>query len=62
MPKERNLSFDFLKGFLILLVIVGHLLPGSADVGLRGAVYFFHMPLFLGVTGYFVRRHFIDGG
>ena len=56
MSKERSLSFDFLKGLLILLVIVGHLLPGSADVGLRGAIYYFHMPLFLVVTGYFVRR------
>ncbi|WP_368926544.1 acyltransferase family protein [Serratia marcescens] len=62
MSKERNLSFDFLKGVLILLVIVGHLLPGSADVGLRGVIYYFHMPLFLGVTGYFVRRYFLDGG
>ncbi|MGP3155807.1 acyltransferase family protein [Serratia marcescens] len=59
MSKERSLSFDFLKGLLILLVIVGHLLPGSADVGLRGAIYYFHMPLFLGVTGYFVRRYFL---
>lgn len=24
MSKERSLSFDFLKGLLILLVIVGH--------------------------------------
>ncbi len=62
MTKERSLSFDFLKGLLILLVIVGHVLPGSADVGLRGAIYYFHMPLFLGVTGYFVRRYFLDGG
>ncbi|MGQ6417525.1 hypothetical protein ACUNE1_11310 [Serratia sp. IR-2025] len=34
MSKERSLSFDFLKGLLILLVIVGHLLPGSAQAAL----------------------------
>jgi fucose 4-O-acetylase-like acetyltransferase len=62
MAKARDLSFDFLKGSLILLVIIGHVLPGSADSGIRGAIYFFHMPLFLGVTGYFVRRKFLDGG
>lgn len=62
MSKQRDLSFDLLKGTLILLVIIGHVLPGSADVGLRGAIYFFHMPLFLGVTGYFIRRYFLDSG
>ncbi|HEJ8022416.1 TPA: acyltransferase family protein [Serratia liquefaciens] len=62
MLKKRDLSFDLLKGTLILLVIIGHVLPGSADSGLRGAIYFFHMPLFLGVTGYFIRRYFLDAG
>lgn len=62
MLKKRDLSFDLLKGTLILLVIIGHVLPGSASSGLRGAIYFFHMPLFLGVTGYFIRRYFLDAG
>ncbi|CAI0825718.1 Fucose 4-O-acetylase and related acetyltransferases [Serratia quinivorans] len=62
MSKKRDLSFDLLKGTLILLVIIGHVLPGSASSGLRGAIYFFHMPLFLGVTGYFIRRYFLDAG
>ncbi|CAI0926182.1 Fucose 4-O-acetylase and related acetyltransferases [Serratia quinivorans] len=62
MSKKRDLSFDLLKGTLILLVIIGHVLPGSASSGLRGAIYFFHMPLFLGVTGYFIRRYFLDSG
>jgi fucose 4-O-acetylase-like acetyltransferase len=62
MSKKRDLSFDLLKGTLILLVIIGHVLPGSASSGLRGMIYFFHMPLFLGVTGYFIRRYFLDAG
>ncbi|WP_447883914.1 acyltransferase family protein [Serratia fonticola] len=56
MVKVRNLSFDLVKGFLIIFVITGHILPGSASEGIRGAIYYFHMPLFLGITGYFVRK------
>lgn len=62
MEKKRNLSFDLLKGILIILVVTGHILPGSAEHGVRGLIYYFHMPLFLGVTGYFVRKKVIDSG
>jgi fucose 4-O-acetylase-like acetyltransferase len=55
MEKTRDLSFDFLKGWLIILVITGHILPGSADEGVRGLIYYFHMPLFLAITGYFIK-------
>ena len=55
MKQKRNLSFDLLKGFLIILVITGHILPGKADDGLRGDIYYFHMPLFLAITGYFIK-------
>lgn len=55
MEKIRDLSFDFLKGWLIILVITGHILPGSANEGVRGTIYYFHMPLFLAITGYFIR-------
>lgn len=52
----RNTTFDALKGFLILLVILGHTLLGPIDQSwLRGGIYFFHMPLFLALTGYFVK-------
>lgn len=53
--KTRNLCFDQLKGILIILVIVGHVVVGSIDKSLvRSLIYFFHMPLFLAVTGYFI--------
>ena len=53
----RNHAFDALKGGLILLVLVGHVLPGSLEEnGIRHAIYFFHMPLFLAVTGYFIKK------
>lgn len=53
---ERNEAFDALKGLLIVFVILGHVLLGSISGNLgREIIYFFHMPLFLAVTGYFVK-------
>lgn len=51
--KERLLEFDILKGLLIICVVVGHtpLNPiGFFDV------YWFHMPAFFMISGYFYRR------
>ncbi len=57
----RNHSFDALKGGLIVLVICGHVLIGTLEEnGIRRFIYFFHMPLFLAVTGYFVKRSVIE--
>ena len=55
--KERVLYLDNLKGFAILLVILGHAIqycerPGSYDV-LYKIIYSFHMPLFMTISGYF---------
>lgn len=48
-----NRSIDVLKGFLILMVIIGHILRGSLDENvLRYVIYSFHMPLFLFISGY----------
>ena len=53
----RNENFDTLRGGLILCVILGHTLIGSLDANtIRGGIYFFHMPLFLAVTGYFINN------
>ena len=53
---DRNANIDFLKGILILLVILGHILPGSIRHNLpRYAIYSFHMPLFIGICGYLLR-------
>lgn len=52
----RNTTFDALKGLLIVLVVLGHLLLGTLEENAaRQVIYFFHMPLFLAVTGCFVR-------
>jgi hypothetical protein len=54
--KERNPYIDFLKGILILFVIIGHLLTGNIRTSFfRYAIYAFHMPLFIALTGYLIR-------
>jgi len=56
--KERNQYFDNLKGFLIILVIIGNSLelanPEVVNVHfLILLLYVFHMPLFVFLSGYF---------
>ena len=56
--KERNQYFDNLKGFLIILVVVGNTLelanPESVNIHFFVlALYVFHMPLFVFLSGYF---------
>lgn len=56
---NRDISIDTLKGFLIVLVILGHLIGSLSVSGGGGAVwnliYAFHMPLFVLISGYFSR-------
>ncbi|WP_366559050.1 acyltransferase [uncultured Fusobacterium sp.] len=48
-----NQSIDFVKGILILLVFLGHLVVGKIEDNLvRYFIYSFHMPLFIGISGY----------
>ncbi len=55
--KRRNPNLDLVKGALILLVIIGHLLPGTIrDSFPRYMIYGFHMPLFFAVCGYLIKR------
>jgi len=53
---ERDLFFDAMKGFGILLVIMGHALqqsgPDFEDNFAFRLIYSFHMPLFFFVSGY----------
>lgn len=59
----RNSGFDALKGLLILFVILGHTLLGSIDQNVvREVIYFFHMPLFLALTGYFIKYELLLKG
>lgn len=56
----RNYKLDTLKGILIYLVILGHLLElvykdNTIARTLYIAIYSFHMPLFVFTTGYFAK-------
>lgn len=58
---DRDLSFDFIKGVLIFLVVYGHTVPQLSNVGFNDRIdtvliYTFHMPLFIFVSGYFASR------
>nr|AFJ42508.1 NolL [Bradyrhizobium elkanii] len=62
-PDKRDLSFDFAKGTLIILVIIGHLLQyviyrgnGYWDSPYFKSIYMFHMPLFMAISGYLSSR------
>lgn len=65
---ERLPYIDNLKGFLILLVVIGHLSSYSdvseckAAVALSNFIYTFHMPLFLFCSGLFVARSYENSG
>ncbi|WP_256565546.1 MULTISPECIES: nodulation factor fucose acetyltransferase NolL [unclassified Bradyrhizobium] len=55
----RDLRCDFAKGMLIILVIIGHLIQyviyGDSDYWYSPyfkAIYMFHMPLFMAISGY----------
>lgn len=51
--KHRDLSLDFMKGILIYLVIVGHVIAKYAEPGWAYTViHTFHMPLFFFISGF----------
>jgi fucose 4-O-acetylase-like acetyltransferase len=56
--RERRLDLDRAKGVAILLVVVGHIVAAAPPPGaewydaLRYAIYRFHMPFFLYLSGY----------
>lgn len=51
--KKYYSNIDYLKGILIIFVIAGHVIQGEMDKTLiRHIIYYFHMPLFIGVSGY----------
>ena len=56
-PKQdiRYVGIDNLRGWLIVLVMLGHIVLGSVHENIfRYAVYAFHMPVFIGLTGYLI--------
>ena len=53
--KTRYAAIDSLRGWLIILVMLGHIVLGSVhDNIIRYSIYAFHMPVFIGLTGYLV--------
>jgi len=56
--KDRIHYWDNLKGFLILLVVLGHLLeklPDGRTSALYKMIYLFHMPLFVFCSGFLAK-------
>lgn len=67
MSNTRDLSFDFIKGFLIFLVCWGHIIQFHIGEGhLQNEtfmlIYSFHMPLFIMISGYFACKSIKVGG
>lgn len=62
---KRDLNLDSLKGFLIILVVFGHL-PfeffsierSTILIDIIAFVYFFHMPLFLSISALFIKSDY----
>lgn len=60
--KRRDFDFDNYKGFLLLLVVIGHVLYPIVEEGnVAAAIYFFiftfHMPAFIFISGYYSKRN-----
>ncbi len=53
--KERRAYWDNLKGLLMILVVVAHFMQTNTIVSqaVYAGIYFFHMPLFIFVSGVF---------
>lgn len=56
----RDGRIDTLKGLLIILVVLGHLITTIDNVNVinhavMGGIYIFHMPLFIFISGYLTR-------
>jgi fucose 4-O-acetylase-like acetyltransferase len=53
-------GIDNVKGFLIILVIIGHILQGPLNENIfRYIIYSFHMPLFLAVSGSLMNKKYL---
>lgn len=50
---SRNIAIDIAKGLLILCVVIGH---GTQNQSLSDFTYRFHMPLFLILSGCFLKK------
>ncbi|MFF2754773.1 acyltransferase family protein [Psychrobacillus sp. NPDC058041] len=55
MSQKRLTWVDVTKGFLMILVVIGHY-PGELDVPLIKYIYWFHMPAFFLLSGIFFKE------
>ena len=61
----RDKTIDFIKGILMLFVILGHTTLGLTDLysfddtmnGITNVIYSFHMPCFIAVSGFLYREY-----
>ena len=57
MEKKRDLSLDYAKGILIILMVMGHtFLPQL----IKNFIFYFHMPCFLFISGMLLSENLID--
>ena len=60
IKKERDTFFDGLKFVLIILVVFGHVMgrhmSDTINLNLITFIWFFHMPLFVFISGYFTNK------
>jgi len=57
LTRQRNQTLDILKGFGIILMVIGH---NGAPTWLHNTIYSFHMPLFFIASGWFFSEKDID--
>lgn len=66
MNTERNLQIDNIKGLLILLVVVGHMLSmdfrdsNIVSSVLYAVIYSFHMPCFIFISGHLLNGKYLE--
>jgi acyltransferase len=55
---KHNTGIDLIKGLLVILVILGHILLGKLNENLaRFIIYGFHMPIFVAISGYLINHN-----
>ena len=54
VEKQRDETFDIIKGVCILLMIIGHC---PINYVLKTYIYSFHMPVFFFIAGFFFKQY-----
>ena len=56
----RKAYVDYIKAIGIILVIIGHINFANSNLGIKGWIYSFHMPLFFFSSGLVMKRAVVD--